>query len=129
MVVLSLISSGYGQEKIKSVKPCEINAYVADEDPNGLNVRAEPDKSGKILSRLIRGGSEISLDIIGTSGSGWVQITNAWHGDKGDVFKDKGWVFANLLATGTRGYPNYNSPAKLFFDAEQKGQSADTNPE
>jgi len=103
-------------------RSCDIHANILDNDPNGLNVRATPDKSGKILSRLIKGDGEISLDIIGTSGNGWLKITNAWHGDQGDLFKDTGWVFATMLATGTKGSPNYDSPAKLYSTQSKKSK-------
>lgn len=118
MAITALVSAGYSQKKAKAVKSteksCDIHANVLDKDPNGLNVRATPDKNGKILSTLVKDDTEISLDIIGTAGNGWVKITNAWHGDRGDIFKDTGWVFATMLATGTKGYPNYASTAKLY---------------
>src|SRR5215213_1443493 len=120
ITIAVLISAAYPQ---KAYKSCEISGYIMDNDPNGLNVRATPDKNGRILTSLKRGAGDISLDIIGTSGNGWVKITNAWHGDEGDLFKDKGWVFASMLATGTRGYPNYDSPSKLYASASKNSKA------
>ncbi len=121
-----MISAGYSQKKVKAVKSpqksCDIHAYILDNDPNGLNVREMPDKSGKVLSRLIKGEDEILLDIIGTSGNGWLKITNAWHSGQGDLFKDQGWVFATMLATMVNGSPNYDSPAKLYSTASKKSK-------
>jgi SH3-like domain-containing protein len=126
LVIITLISSAFSQKKVTAVKStqksCDVHGYILENDPNGLNVRATPDKSGKVLSRLVRGDGDISLDIIGTSGGGWLKITNAWHGDRGDLFKDTGWVFATMLATGTKGSPNYDSPAKLFSTASKKSK-------
>jgi uncharacterized protein YgiM (DUF1202 family) len=120
IAIAGLISAAYPQ---KAYKSCEISGYIMDNDPNGLNVRATPDKNGRILSRLKKGAGDISLDIIGTSGSGWVKITNAWHGEEGDLFKDKGWVFANLLATGTKGSPDYNAPVKLYSSPSKSSKA------
>jgi SH3-like domain-containing protein len=120
MAMVTLISAVYPQ---KTVKSCDIGGYVLDNDPNGLNIRATPDKSGPILGRLKKGAGDISLDIIGSSGNGWVKITNAWHGEEGDVFKAAGWVFANLLATGTKGYPNYDSPVRLYSSPSKKSKA------
>jgi SH3-like domain-containing protein len=120
MAIAALFSTAFSQ---KTVKSCDISGYILDTDPNGLNIRATPDKNGKVLTRLIKGSGDISLDIIGTSGNGWVKITNAWHGEEGDVFKDTGWVFANMLATGTKGYPNYNSPVKLYSAASKNSKA------
>jgi SH3-like domain-containing protein len=126
IAITTLISAAYSQKKVSAVKTteksCDIQANVLDNDPNGLNVRATPDKSGKILSSLIMGDDQISLDIIGTAGNGWVKITNAWHGGRGDLFKDEGWVFATKLATGTKGFPNYASPAKLYSSPSKKSK-------
>jgi uncharacterized protein YgiM (DUF1202 family) len=120
IAIITLISAAYSQ---KAAKNCDISGYVFDNDPNGLNVRATPDKSGRVLSRLKKGAGDISLDIIGTSGNGWVKITNAWHGEDGELFNDKGWVFANLLATGTKGYPNYDSTVKLYSAPSKNSQA------
>src|SRR6476660_1206243 len=126
MAIITLISAVYSQKKVSAVKTteksCDIHANILDKDPNGLNVRAAPDKSSKVLSSLIKGDGEISLDIIGTSGNGWVKITNAWHGDSGDLFKDTGWVFATMRATGTKGFPNYDAPANLYSSPSKKSK-------
>ena len=111
IVIITLVSTAFPQNGVKS---CSINGYIFDKDENGLNVRATPDRKGRIVKRLIKGASDISLEIIGTSGNGWVKITNAEHGEEGEIFKGTGWVFANMLATGTKGYPNYDSPVKLY---------------
>jgi hypothetical protein len=122
IAILSFLTGAFGQKKAEAVKTCKVSAYIADADPNGLNVRATPDKNGAILKRLVRGGGDISLDIIGSAGTGWVKITNAWHGDTDEEFKGSGWVFASLLATGTRGYPNYDSPAKLILSPTKRAK-------
>jgi SH3-like domain-containing protein len=122
IAIITMFSAVYSQGKVMSTKPCSVGAYVADNDPNGLNVRATPDKIGKIIHRLIKGDGDISLDITATSGGGWVKITNAWHGDTGEEFNGTGWVFATMLATGTKGFPNYDSPAKLYSTPSKKSK-------
>jgi SH3-like domain-containing protein len=122
IALMSLVSVAFAQKSAEKSRTCEVSAYIADTDPNGLNVRATPDKGGEILKRLVRGDGDISLDIIATAGNGWVKITNAWHGETSEEFKGSGWVFAAMLSTGTRGYPNYNSPAKLYASPSKKGK-------
>jgi len=119
-LLLTLFSSVFPQKS--AFKPCDLPAYVADRDPLGLNVRSLPDKSGRVLARLVKGESEITVDVIGASGSGWLKITNAWHGDNGDIFKEQGWVFGSMLATGTKGYPDYDAAARLYQTASKKGR-------
>jgi len=120
IALTAFVSTAFPQN---AVKPCDVAGYIYDSDPNGLNVRATPGKDGRILTSLKKGTGDISLEIIGTNGSGWVRITEAWHGEDGDVFKGKGWVFASMLATGTRGYPNYNSPSKLYASPSKKSKA------
>jgi SH3-like domain-containing protein len=122
VAMMALISAAFPQQKAEPVKTCAIAGYIADMDPNGLNVRAAPDKTGKIVKRLVRGTGDISLDIIASAGNGWVKITNAWHGDTNEEFKESGWVFASLLATGTKGSPNYDSPARLYSTPSKKSK-------
>lgn len=121
-VIITLISAAFSQKSASAVKSCQVFGYIADKDPNGLNVRETPDKSGKIVKRLVRGDGDISLDITASAGNGWVKITNAWNGNTDEEFKGTGWVFASLLATGTKGFPNYDSPAKLYSTPSKKSK-------
>lgn len=120
IAITALVAAAFPQ---KTYKTCDIAAFVRDEDPNGLNVRDSPDKYGKVIKRLMKGDAEISVEITRSAGNGWVEMTNAEHGEGGDIFKDKGWVFASMLGTGTRGYPNYDAPSKLFSTPSKTSRS------
>jgi uncharacterized protein YgiM (DUF1202 family) len=123
LTLAAFVSAIYPPATFAAVKACDINAYVMDNDPKGLNVRETPDKNGRILGSLVKGEDEIMVEITATSGTGWLKFANAEGGASGDaIFKGTGWVFATMLGTGTKGYPNYDSPARLFATPSKKGK-------
>lgn len=82
---------------------CEVPAFVVDPDPAGLNVRAGPDKTSRVINALKRGDYTIAVTITGATGE-WVRIKDAEAEETGDaLFKGPGWVFGPLLATQARG--------------------------
>jgi SH3-like domain-containing protein len=92
----------------KNVKPslnkrrtCQFSAYVNDRGPKGLNVRSAPGSNQRVITKLPRKDA-IFVDIIACEGE-WVQISKAESNDKVE-FQGKGWVYAPLLGTSTRGY-------------------------
>lgn len=89
------------QVAAESPQPCQISAYVIDPDPKGVNIRSAPNSNAKIIGKLPKVLSTI-VDISGAQGN-WVQITKADSAGK-IAFSGKGWVYASLLGTSTRGY-------------------------
>ncbi len=89
------------QVAAESPQPCQISAYVIDPDPKGVNIRSAPNSNSKIIGKLPKVLSTI-VDISGAQGD-WVQITKADSAGK-IAFSGKGWVYASLLGTSTRGY-------------------------
>jgi len=88
-----------------TIVPCDVEAYVIDQDPNGLNVRPGPAKSYSVTGNLPnKADSGVSVHITGSSGD-WVQIDSAVEegtDEEHTFFKGTGWVYAPLLGlTGT----------------------------
>ena len=100
-----LFSHENSQEKqvANSRRNCQISAYVIDKDPQGLNVRNAPSTSGRILKKLATTTPEVSVDITASQGN-WMEINKAVDGEGKTIFQGKGWVYAPLLGTSTRGY-------------------------
>jgi SH3-like domain-containing protein len=82
---------------------CDVEAYVVDKDPAGLNIRSEPGK-GNVIGKIPFDEDGTIVHIISTDFNGWVQIDHASTVESKIVFDKKGWVSANLLATSTAGY-------------------------
>ena len=75
---------------------CAISAYVIDRDARGLNVRAGPSTSARVLRVVSNEGSAVAR-IVGQSGA-WFRvsaITNAE--DDTNLFRGDGWVHSSLL--------------------------------
>lgn len=102
------------------VVPCDVEAYVIDHDPKGLNVRSGPGGSSKIVGLLPNEGVEgVGVHITGSSGE-WVRIDRATEqgGDEDrTLFSGEGWVYGPLLGTDGVGWieggtPIYKEPSK-----------------
>jgi hypothetical protein len=87
---------------------CSIAGWSNDPDPAGLNVRAAPSTTAKIIGRIPPSQAQAGdtygaeFDIVG-SRDGWFLIRNArfadYGGGKGDrvLFRGPGWVFADKV--------------------------------
>jgi len=84
-------------------KTCQISAYVIDKDPQGLNVRANPNVNAEIKGKLPTNKDAVFLNITASQGN-WVEITKPEDASGVAVFQGKGWVYASKLGTSTRGY-------------------------
>jgi len=70
------------------VTACKFGAFVAENDPAGLNVRAKPSAYAKVLGKLPRTfiepsagyGVRIEVEVAGAR-NGWFLIRNAQHND------------------------------------------------
>lgn len=98
-----------------SVTPCDVSAYVIDQDPNGLNVRSGPGATFRVVGNLpSRGVEGIGVHITGGSGE-WVRIDRATE-QGGDVdrtlFSGEGWVYGPLLGTDGVGWIAGGTPIR-----------------
>ena len=89
---------------------CHLEGISRDADPSGLNVRAAPSLTAKVIARLpiqprIASGSNPEFKILGFK-DGWFLIEGANYGDYGDppppkpLYAGKGWVHGSKLGGG-----------------------------
>jgi hypothetical protein len=86
------------------VAVCDVEAYVVDPDPKGLNVRDTPGVGGKLVANIPLDAEGTVVHIIASDPNGWVQINRAETIMGAVVFDRKGWVSGNMLGLATRGY-------------------------
>jgi SH3-like domain-containing protein len=111
------------QSPAPGIARCDAEAYVMDKDPNGLNVRATPEKTSKIIGNLPNNDVEgIRVHLTGASGE-WVRIDHA-HETGGEVdrsfFDGVGWVYGPLL--GVSGTAQTNGKTNLYRDHSTNSQ-------
>lgn len=90
------------QNPDSSQQSCQIDAYVIDKDPKGLNVRSGPGNDYKVIDNLPTTTIGVIVNLTASQGD-WVQISKAQSPQKIE-FQGSGWVYAPLLGTSTRGY-------------------------
>jgi uncharacterized protein YgiM (DUF1202 family) len=83
---------------------CDVEAYVVDPDPKGLNVRDTPGADGRVVAVIPADMDGTVVHLIASSPNGWVQINRAETVGGTVIFDKKGWVSGNMLGTSTRGY-------------------------
>src|SRR5215207_3814753 len=83
---------------------CDVEAYVVDPDPKGLNVRDTPGAGGKVVATIPSDAEGTVVHIRASDPNGWVQINRAETIMGSVVFDRKGWVSGNMLGIATRGY-------------------------
>ena len=103
------------------IVPCDVSAFVIDQDPHGLNVRSGPGKSYAVVGNLpYKQDTGVSVHITGSSGD-WVQINMGFE-EGGETeqtfFKGTGWVYAPLL--GLTGTAQSKGATLLYREASQK---------
>ena len=119
-VFISVVSAA-AQSVAEPQTSCKIYAYVIDKDANGLNVRKGAGISFGALGKIMPDADGVTLDVIGSSGS-WLLIENAETIEGEKAFEGKGWVFASMLGTSTRG------KSKLYASASFKSKVLATLP-
>lgn len=85
-------------ESAQPIVKCDTSAYIIDQDPNGTNVRSNPDKNSSVIKTL-KSEDAIVVNISGSS-NGWFQISTAeTAGGATDqtLFKGRGWIHSSLL--------------------------------
>jgi len=85
--------------------PCNLNAYVNDPDPTGLNIRAGPNSTYDILTTLpaISKVDGIMVHVIATYNR-WMQIDHAESVEGLVLIDTPGWVYGPLLSVDLRAY-------------------------
>lgn len=119
--LLASIVSANAQSVAKPQTTCKIYAYVIDKDPNGLNVRKGAGTNFEVLGKIIPDENGVIVDVIGSTGN-WVMFEDAETIESEKAFDGKGWVFASMLGTSTRG------KSKLYASANAKSKVLATLP-
>ena len=92
------------KDETASVGQCDVEAYVIDKDPDGLNVRAEP-RVGSVVGNLprINPPNGLIVHLIGQNpDGGWVQIDRGETTGGETPFAGRGWVSGNMLAVSAK---------------------------
>lgn len=100
---------------------CDVDAYVTDQDPSGLNVRSGPGKSFAVVGNLpYKQDTGVSVHITGSSGD-WVRIDSGVEegsDEEHTFFSGVGWVYAPLL--GLSGIAQVKGATLLYRGASLK---------
>ncbi|WP_431256836.1 SH3 domain-containing protein [Roseateles chitinivorans] len=126
------------------VTACNFGAFVAESDPAGLNVRAAPSLSAKVLGKLPRTfvepsagyGVRIEVEVAGAR-NGWFLIRNAQDNDAltgqppRRLYSGEGWVSGSKLTVKSqadvgRAQPGPQSAAVLRIGDNQTFDDDDT---
>src|SRR5262245_17134222 len=103
-----------------TIVPCNVSAYVIDQDPKGLNVRSGPGKNSAIIGNLPnKPDTGVVVHITGSSGT-WLRIDSGHEegtDEEQQLFKGVGWIYGPLLGLGgiadpKGGTPLYNQPSR-----------------
>lgn len=111
---------------------CGLEAWVNDDDPQGLNVRSGPGREFPVIATIPRHNgspgehpSTETLAILTGATGRWVQIVRAQDHEAREVFRGRGWVFAPLLGVqvtaGVRELTNENYPVEVYRRPDKKG--------
>jgi len=103
--ILSLPAKAENPPAEKDLARCNLEAYVADRDPAGTNIRSEPNAGSRVLARLSHleeqgedYGAQVTILEIR---DGWARIDRAWFADYGSggrtLFQGRGWIATSLL--------------------------------
>lgn len=95
-----------------SAAACDVEAYVLDTDPKGLNVRDSPGVGGRVVAVIPLDEDGTIVHLVASSPNGWVQLDRAETIGGTVVLNKRGWVSAHMLGTESRGYGSQS--VKLF---------------
>ncbi len=112
-------------QKASATPACDVEAYVVDRDPKGLNVRDAPGAQGRVVAVIPLDEDGTIVRMRASSPNGWVQIDRAETVGGTVVFDKKGWVSGNMLGTETRGY---GTKGVKLYAAARKGSVVGTVP-
>jgi hypothetical protein len=110
---LALALGGSATAAVDAYRSCSISAYVIDQDPNGMNVRAAPSAKARVL-KVVNGPNSGTTKVRGYQG-GWFRVSEiAAAEEDATLFKGDGWVHGSLLHVDVAGGdPNlYDGPTR-----------------
>jgi len=108
------------------VTRCDVDAYVIDRDPNGMNVRSGPGSTYKIIGNLPNQDvNGIGVHLTGSKGD-WMRVDIAVEeggDDDRTFFKGDGWLYGPLL-----GVDGVGSGTTLFREPSTKSSTIGNLP-
>jgi SH3-like domain-containing protein len=119
------VAPAYSQSRAdgKTITRCDVKAYVIDRDPHGMNVRAGPGSTHKVIGNLPNQDVEgIRVHITGAQGD-WVRIDLAMEeGGEQDrtLFQGEGWLYGPLL--GVDGVGGIEGGTKLYQEPTERSR-------
>ena len=113
-------------DPVPAAQTCDLEAYVVDPDPKGLNVRDAPGASGRVVAVIPLDADGTVVHLVASNPNGWVQLDRAETIMGTVVFDKKGWVSGNMLGIATRGYGTKG--VKLYPTAATKGRAVGMIP-
>lgn len=90
-----------------SKNDCNVEVYVTDPDPAGLNVRAEPSARSLIVGNIAKDPDGTVLEVT-SARNGWLKVRRAIPIDA-DAYDIDGWVSGQMTQTSLR-CPDENPP-------------------
>jgi hypothetical protein len=109
----------------EAVASCAFGAFVQESDPAGLNVRAGPGTSHRVLGTLPPGVvdhangdfvARVELDVLGATADGWFRVARA-HDNEAltgqparAAFAGEGWVSGRKLTVKSQARKGYAKP-------------------
>lgn len=100
---------------------CNVEVYVIDPDPAGLNVRAEPSAKSSIVGNIAKDPDGTVLEVT-SARNGWLKVRRARPMDA-DEYDVDGWVSGQMTRTSLR-CPD-ESPSEDCTVALRAGASTD----
>lgn len=82
---------------------CDLDAFVTDGDPKGLNVRDAPTMKGSTVLGQLPTTIDVTLHVV-ASQDGWFKFDQAEDIMGERAMPQAGWVSGTLLGTGVRNY-------------------------
>jgi SH3-like domain-containing protein len=110
IVLLSHLPATAGETTAPLITTCECSAYVANDDPEGINMRSGPGEEYAVIGTLPT-DRPVEVLITGSVGE-WLRITDPASSDNADkhmINSPSAWVYGPLLAVRTSFRDYYDS--------------------
>ena len=103
---------------------CELYVHVVDRDPKGVNVRATPSNTGKIVGvlKFENADDEIAVDIAAES-SGWFRLKSAENLGASKSGAVSGWVHGSRLGTGLKIMDGPKASERLLEEPSERSKT------
>ena len=124
-----LISDAYGERGVKETTTCAVRVYVADPDPNGLNVRSGPSGDAEIIGVIPTSHPAVAgtMLYVNKARNGWLWYSHFEHVlDEGPPFfpvPASGWVHGSLVRVDPQANAYGRAGGGLFLYAKPRTQS------